>query len=261
MEEKLYQYLLMLGDNTMILGHRLSELCGHGPTLETDIALTNIALDLFGQTRNYFQYAAQVNAEEDVTEDDIAFLRYPHQYRNALLVEQPNTDFAYVIVRQFLFDAFHLPLLEDLTSSKDAQIAAIATKSSKEVKYHYRFSSGWIRRLLGGTKESYQRTTAAFQDLWPYCNELLVETPIERTMREKRVGASLDQIRDKFFAAVRKPLEENSRSKLNEQVDLDYDFKGADDQRLGKAGLHSEHHGYILAELQYMQRTCPQMQR
>ena len=148
MEEKIYSYLLLLGDNSLILGHRLSELCGHGPTLETDIALTNISLDLFGQVRNYFQYAAELKGA-DSTEDSLAFLRYPHEYRNVLLVEQPNLDFAQVIVRQFLFDAFHQPLLQQLTQSNNEQIAAIAQKSVKEVKYHLRFSY-FLDEAFGG---------------------------------------------------------------------------------------------------------------
>jgi len=131
--QDLYQYLLILGDNSMILGHRLSELCGHGPSLETDIALTNISLDLYGQVRSYFKYAAKIKGG-DASEDSIAFLRYERQYHNCLLVEQANTDFAHVIARQYLFDAFHFPLLEQLRKSKDATIAAVAEKSIKECR-------------------------------------------------------------------------------------------------------------------------------
>ena len=168
---KLYDYLLLLGDSSMILGHRLSELCGHGPNLETDIALTNISLDLFGQVRNYFQYAAEMKGEE-ATEDSIAFLRLPHEYRNVLLAEQPNTDFAYIIARQFLFDAYHLPLMEALIESKDEQVAAIAHKSIKEVRYHLRFSSEWVKRLGDGTEVSHQKMQEAIEYLWPYTKEL-----------------------------------------------------------------------------------------
>ena len=133
----------MLGDSPLILGHRLSELCGHGPNLETDIALSNIALDLFGQVRNWFQYAAEVHGEGK-TEDDIAFLRYEHEYRNVILTEQSNKDFAWVIARQFYFDAWHFSLLTQLSESRDERIAAIAAKSIKEVTYHRRFSSVWL---------------------------------------------------------------------------------------------------------------------
>ena len=143
----LYNYILGIADNSLILGQRLGELCGHGPSLETDIAGTNISLDLFGQVRSYFQYAAQISSDNDATEDTIAFLRIERQYRNVLLVEQPNTDFGYTIVRQFLFDAYHLLFLRELEKSNDETLAAIAKKSIKEVSYHWRFSSDWIRRL------------------------------------------------------------------------------------------------------------------
>ncbi|HHH50004.1 MAG TPA: phenylacetate-CoA oxygenase subunit PaaI, partial [Saprospiraceae bacterium] len=190
MKNKLYQYLLLLADNSMILGHRLSELCGHGPSLETDIALTNISLDFFGQVRNYFQYAAEIK-EGNATADSIAFLRLEYEYRNVWLVEMPNTDFAYVIARQFLFDAYHLPLLEQLQKSKDETIAAIANKSIKECKYHVRFSSSWVKRLGDGTAESHQRMQAAMDDLIPFTAELFQETELEKEMKDLGIGADL----------------------------------------------------------------------
>lgn len=253
MKEQLYQYLLLLGDNAMILGHRLSELCGHGPSLETDIALTNMSLDLFGQVRNYFQYAAEVKntwSEEKMSEDDIAFSRYPHEYRNTLLVEQPNKDFAFVIARQFFFDAYHLPLLEALQGSQDAQIAAIASKSIKEVKYHLRFSSEWVKRLGDGTSESHNRMQTAVDYLYPYIGELVQETPIEKAMKEAGIGADLTAIRSTFFDTVKSVLQEATISTPQ--------FFGFHDG--GKKGVHSEHHGHILSTLQYMQRTYPKME-
>lgn len=253
MKEQLYQYLLLLGDNTMILGHRLSELCGHGPSLETDIALTNMSLDLFGQVRNYFQYAAEVKSadgQEEITEDDIAFTRYPHEYRNTLLVEQPNKDFAFVIARQFFFDAYHLPLLEALQGSQDEQIAAIASKSIKEVKYHLRFSSEWVKRLGDGTSESHDRMQTAVDYLYPYIGELVQETPIEKEMKEKGIGADLAAIRSTYFETVKSVLQEATLSTPQ--------FFGFHDG--GKKGVHSEHHGHILSSLQYMQRTYPKME-
>ncbi|NNK40034.1 MAG: phenylacetate-CoA oxygenase subunit PaaC, partial [Winogradskyella sp.] len=146
----LYNYILGIADNTLILGQRLGELCGHGPSLETDIACTNISLDLFGQTRSYFQYAAKLKGG-DSTEDSIAFLRTERQYVNVLLVEQPNKDFAFTIARQFLFDVFHHLFLEQLQQSKDVNLSAIANKAIKEVSYHQRFSSDWVKRLGDGT--------------------------------------------------------------------------------------------------------------
>ena len=153
MKEYLYNYILGIADNSLILGQRLGELCGHGPSLEIDIACTNISLDLFGQTRSYFQYAAKIKGE-GTTEDDIAFLRREREYVNLLLVEQPNRDFGHTMARQFLFDVYHLLLLQELEKSRDLTLAAIAKKSIKEVSYHLRFSSDWIKRLGDGTEEN-----------------------------------------------------------------------------------------------------------
>lgn len=248
MEQKLYDYLLMLGDNAMILGHRLSELCGHGPNLETDIALTNISLDLFGQVRHYFQYATSLNA--DIKDEDvIAFKRLEHEYRNTLLVQQPNTDFAYVIARQFYFDAYHLPLLQELQNSSNQQISAIAKKSIKEVRYHHRFSEQWIKRLGDGTEVSREKIQAAIDYLWPYVAELFEETPLEAEMKEAGIGADLSKVRQAFDKHVKETLQEATLS----IPDNPYRHKG------GKKGIHSEHMGYILADLQYMQRAYPDM--
>ena len=249
MKDKLYEYLLMLGDNSMILGHRLSELCGHGPSLETDIALTNISLDLFGQVRSYFQYAAEMKGGE-ATEDSIAFLRFDRDYRNVILVEQPNTDFAHVIGRQFLYDAFHMPLLEQLMKSNDEMIAAVAAKSIKESRYHLRFSSSWVKRLGDGTEESHNRMQAAMNHLFPFVSELFRETPIEKEMATLGIGADLKMIREVFdekikavFAEATLEIPQNPPRQTN-----------------GKTGIHTEQMGFILAELQYMQRAYPNMQ-
>ncbi len=243
----LYNYLLMLGDNAMILGHRLSELCGHGPSLETDIALTNLSLDLFGQVRNYFQYAAELKG--DSSEDDIAFVRYEHEYKCALLVEQPNTDFAHVIARQYFFDAYHILLLEQLCKSKNETIAAIANKSIKEVKYHTRFSSEWVKRLGDGTDISHEKMQAAVDYLFPYLNELTEETPLEKEMKELGIGADLNKIKSQYFENVKSLLTEATLT-VPENI---FSHSG------GKKGIHSEHLGYILADLQYMQRAYPNM--
>jgi ring-1,2-phenylacetyl-CoA epoxidase subunit PaaC len=248
MKDNLYQYILMLGDNSMILGHRLSELCGHAPTLETDIALTNISLDLFGQVRNYFQYAAQLKGET-FDEDQIAFLRYVTDYKNALLVEQPNTDFAYVICRQFFFDSYHLPLLEQLMKSNDAQIAAIAAKSVKEVRYHLRFSSEWMKRLGGGTEVSRHKMQTAVDDLWVYVDELTNASPIELEMLDFGIGADLETVKILQMQTIR-------------EVFADVQLRLPTSkwhQSGGKKGIHSEHMGYILSDLQYMQRAYPNM--
>ncbi|MFK7924107.1 MAG: 1,2-phenylacetyl-CoA epoxidase subunit PaaC [Bacteroidia bacterium] len=248
MKEQLYQYILSLGDNSMILGHRLSELCGHGPSLETDIALTNISLDLFGQVRNYFQYAAELKGEE-VSEDQIAFLRYPHEYSNTLLVEQPNKDFAYVIARQFLFDAFHKPFLEGLCASKDETLAAIATKSLKESQYHLRFSSEWTKRLGAGTAESHERMQNAINYLWPYLGELFTVGELETEMEGYGIAPDMETVK----AACLQMLEETFAEANIQTPDSKWTQSG------GKKGVHTEHLGFILADLQYMQRTYPNM--
>lgn len=248
-QSSLYQYLLLLGDNSMILGHRLSELCGHGPNLETDIALTNISLDFFGQVRSYFQYAAELSTEE-TDEDKVAFLRSEREYFNCILLEQENTDFAYVIVRQFLFDAYHKMLLEQLMTSKDERIAAIATKSIKECKYHLRFSSEWLKRLGSGTEESQLRSQTALNDLYVYAHEFFIETDIEKQMKEAGIGADLKEIENNYWPFVKKVIAEAGL------------FVPQAPPRIakGKQGMHSEKLGYILSDLQYMQRAYPNMQ-
>jgi ring-1,2-phenylacetyl-CoA epoxidase subunit PaaC len=248
MNNNLIQYIYGIADNSLILGQRLGELCGHGPSLETDIALTNISLDLFGQVRSYFQYAAKIQVN-DTTEDTIAFLRKEREYKNVLLVEQPNTDFAYSITRQFLFDMFHIELLNELQNSKDETLAAIAKKSIKEVSYHVRFSSDWMRRLGDGTAESNQRVQSAVNDLWVFTDELFHQTDADKAMVSEGIGVDVTQIKQSYYQKVSAILEEATI----EVPKIEYFQKG------GKQGIHSEYMGYILTEMQYMQRTYPNM--
>jgi ring-1,2-phenylacetyl-CoA epoxidase subunit PaaC len=248
MNNNLIQYIYGIADNTLILGQRLGELCGHGPSLETDIALTNISLDLFGQVRSYFQYAAKIQGN-DTTEDTIAFLRKEREYKNVLLVEQPNTDFAYSITRQFLFDMFHIELLNELQNSKDETLAAIAKKSIKEVSYHVRFSSDWMRRLGDGTEESNQRVQTAVNDLWVFTDELFHQTDADKAMVSEGIGVDVTQLKQSYYQKVSDILEEATI----EVPKIEYFQKG------GKQGIHSEYMGYILTEMQYMQRTYPNM--
>jgi ring-1,2-phenylacetyl-CoA epoxidase subunit PaaC len=248
MQEKLVQYIYGIADNALILGQRLGELCGHGPSLETDIAMTNISLDLLGQVRSYYQYAAKLMGGE-ATEDTIAFLRKEREYKNVLLVEQPNTDFAYSITRQFLFDIFHLLLLEKLQNSSDETLSAIAKKSIKEVSYHTRFSSDWIRRLGDGTEESHNRIQTAINDLWTYTDELFHQTDADKAMVTEGIGVDVTLLKTDFYQKVSSILAESTLT----TPELKYFQKG------GKQGIHSEHMGYILTELQYMQRTYPNM--
>ncbi len=247
--KNLIQYILGIADNALILGQRLGELCGHGPILETDIAMTNIALDLLGQTRSYYQYAAQLSDNENITEDTIAFLRNEREYRNVLLVEQPNTDFAFTITRQFLFDVYHLLLLTELQNSKDETLQAIAKKSIKEVTYHVRFSSDWIIRLGDGTQESNEKMHNAINDLWTFTDELFHQTEADIAMVNEDIGVDVTLLKDSFYKKANEILEEATLK----TPETKYFQKG------GKLGIHSEHMGFLLADMQYMQRSFPNM--
>jgi len=248
MENKLVHYILGIADNNLILGQRLGELCGHGPTLETDIALTNISLDLLGQVRSYYQYAATLLGDGS-SEDTLAFLRNERQYRNALLCEQANINFAYTIARQFLFDQYHLLFLELLSKSTDDQLKAIAIKSVKEVKYHVRFSGDWLMRLGDGTEESSKKMQEAIDALYVFTDELFEMDANELALLSE--GASVDV----------RPLKVEYFERINQEIgkagltvpELTYFQRG------GKEGRHSEQMGYLLAEMQFMQRTYPNM--
>lgn len=247
--KNLQQYIYSIADNALILGQRLGELCGHGPTLETDIALTNIALDLLGQTRSYYQYIAQDLVDEDKTEDDLAFLRKEREYRNVQLVEQPNHDFAYIIVRQYFFDVFHHRFLSRLQGSRNVNLEAIASKSIKEAAYHERFSGDWLKRLGDGTEESHQRAQQAVDDLWVYTDELFHTTEDDEACIEAGHGVDVNAFKSDYYRVMTDLLEE-ATLKVPENS---YFQKG------GKKGIHTEHMGYILTEMQYMQRTYPDM--
>ncbi len=248
MKENLIKYILGIADNSLILGQRLGELCGHGPNLETDIALTNISLDLLGQTRNYYQYIAKLQGEGK-TEDDIAFMRSEREYLNVLLVEQPNNHFGFVMARQFYFDVFHVLLMENLQQSKDETLIAIANKGIKEVSYHLRFSSDWVMRLGDGTSESHEKMQEAIDGLWPFTDELFHLTGADKQMVVEGVGVDVSTLKEAYYKKVSEVLTEATLSVPEEK----YFQKG------GKQGIHSEHMGFILADLQYMQRTYPNL--
>ena len=247
--ENLFQYILGIADNSLILGQRLGELCGHGPSLETDIACTNISLDLLGQVRSYYQYAAKI-AGDGRTEDDIVMLRQEREYLNVLLVEQPNTDFGYTMARQFLFDAYHLLFLYELQKSKDLTLSAIASKAVKEVSYHQRFSSDWIKRLGDGTNESHERIQNAINDLWTFTNEFFQLTEADKAMLKEGIGVDVTKLKAPYYETFKSVLVEATL----EVPETKYFQKG------GKQGIHSEHMGYLLADLQYMQRAYPDME-
>lgn len=244
----LVQYIYGVADNALILGQRLGEWCGHGPNLETDIAMTNMSLDLFGQVRSYYQYAAKLIGD-NANEDTVAFLRNENQYRNVLLVEQPNNDFAFTVARQYLFDEFHLMLLEQLQYSKDTTLSAIAKKSIKEASYHRRFSSDWLKRLGDGTSESHQRMQLAVDNLWTFTDELFHMTDADKEMVAQGVGVDVSQFKQDYYNKVAALLEEATLK----VPDLKFFQKG------GKMGIHTEHMGYLLADMQYMQRAYPNM--
>lgn len=249
MQEALFQYLLRLGDDSLILGQRLSEWCGHGPILEEDIALTNISLDLIGQATSILKYAGEVEGKGR-TEDQLAFLRYENEYVNALLVEQPNGHFGDTILRQFFFDAFRKPLLERLIQSKDKQLSGIAEKSLKETRYHLKHSSEWVIRLGDGTEESHNKIQESVETLMRYTSELFYEDKVDAELEKIGIACSLQDVKIEWDKTVKDVFHE-ATLKFPEN---NWKFDG------GRQGRHSEHMGYILADMQYMQRAYPNME-
>lgn len=245
----LYKYILRIADDSLILGQRQSELCGHGPILEEDIAQTNIALDLIGQATALYEYAATFT-DGKKTADDIAFLRFDREYSNLLLVEQPNGDFAQTTVRNWIFDTFRVLFFEELTKSNDTQLAAIAEKSLKETRYHWKHSSEWLIRLGDGTEESHSRTQDALNRLWKYSDEVFYMDEVENELIEQGIAVDLSTIRQKFNDKINYVISE-STLKLPSN-----DWK----QSGGRIGKHTEHLGFLLAEMQYMQRAYPGME-
>jgi len=242
----LFRYVLRLGDLSLVLGQRLGEWVGHAPALEEDLGLANIALDLIGQARLFLTYAGEVEGRGR-DEDDIAFLREHGEYLNANLAEQPNGDFGNTVVRQVLIDAFQLELYERLTASTDQRLAAIAAKSVKEVRYHLRYSSGWLVRLGDGTEESHARAQSALDTLWPYTVELFAEDELDRMMADGGVAPRLSEVHAAWDPRIDQILAEAT---LKRPKDRAHSWHG-------KRGQHSEHLGYMLAEMQYLQRTHP----
>jgi ring-1,2-phenylacetyl-CoA epoxidase subunit PaaC len=248
MEAKI-KYLLHLADCPLILGQRLGEWCGHGPVLEQDIALTNIALDLIGQARLLYQYVASL--EEGITSEDmLAMLRLEHEYLNFLLVEQPNKNFGATITRQFLYDAFNFCQYEQLTRHHDTQLSGVAVKTLKEIKYHYRYSSEWMLRLGDGTPTSHQFVQDALNDLWRYTGEMFTPAAYEIELLKNNYVIDLNTIHLSWSEKISPILSQAGLTIPKEEVMLTG----------GKEGRHTEYMGYILTELQYMQRTYPQMQ-
>lgn len=241
-----FEYLLRLGDNALVLSHRLSEWCGHGPVLEEDLALTNVALDLIGQTQFWLGYAGELEGRGRDA-DALAYRRDVWDFRNVLLVEQPNGDYAQTTARQFYFDAWHLLVLSALTDSTDPRIAEIAAKALKEVKYHLDRSAMWVVTLGDGTDESHERMQRAIDDLWSYTGELFEVDEVESSLISDGVAADLPRLVEPWRAKVSDTLR---------QATLDMPESGWM-QTGGKKGVHSESLGFILAEMQFLQRAYP----
>jgi len=246
MDNHKLEYLLRLGDSTLVLGQRLSEWCGRGPALEEDIALTNVALDLIGQTRLWLGYAAELEGAGR-TADQYAFLRDAHQFRNLLLAEQPNGSYGDTLARQFLFDTWHYFVLEGLQCSADARIAEIAAKSLKEVTYHVRRSADLVVRLGDGTEESHRRMQDAFDDLWMYTGELFEADAAEAALVQQGVIPDPATLATQWQRHVAEVLEEATLRVPADQWA----------QSGGRHGRHTEHLGFLLAEMQFLQRAYP----
>lgn len=239
-------YTLRRADDALILGHRLSEWCGHAPTMEEDMALANMGLDLLGLARELYGYAASVEGGDN-DEDKFAYLRDVRQYRNLLLLEQPNGDFAHTMVRQFFYAAFADPYWRAMTASKDGMLAAIAAKSEKESAYHLRHSAEWIIRLGDGTGESHARAQAAIDDLFPFTGEMFFVDDAEQSLIEAGIAVDPATLRAQWLNTVTEIVAEATLA-----------LPGGDwMQKGGRNGRHSEHLGHLLSELQYMQRSFP----
>jgi ring-1,2-phenylacetyl-CoA epoxidase subunit PaaC len=244
------ELLLRLGDNDVVLAQRLGEWVGHGPVLEEDIALANVGLDLLGQGRMWLTYAGEVEGKGR-TEDDLAFLRDQHAYRNVQLVELPNGDFADTMARQLYFDHAHLLLLRGLAASADGRVAEIAAKAVKEVTYHVERSADWVVRLGDGTEESHGRMQRALDRLWPYTGELFAADAVDVELAERSVAPDPRPLRDPWLAAVRAVVDEATLTMPGGEW-MHGTRRGG-----GKQGVHTEHLGHLLAEMQFLQRAYP----
>ena len=247
LNKAIFEYCLRLGDSSLILGHRLSEWCGHGPVLEEDIALINIALDHIGRARNILTYAGEIEGLGR-TEDDLAYQRNERNYRNLLITEYPNIDFAYTIARQFFFDAYSYFLYEKLKTSKDATIAAIAEKALKEITYHLRHSSEWVLRLGDGTEESKNKIQNALNELWRFTGEMFIMDATDKFLLKEGISVDLNEVKLKWDNKITEIL---TRATLEKPT-------GAFMQSGSKTGIHTEHLGFLLAEMQYLPRTYPE---
>ena len=242
----LYKYVLALGDDALILGQRLSQWAYKGPFLEEDIALSNISLDMFGRANLLLEYAATLKGN-GTTSDELAFKRNEREFSNHIICEQPNGNFADTIVRQFFLDAFYKLFLQKLTNSKDEQLSAIAQKSIKETTYHLRHSSKWIIRLGDGTVESHAKVQSAIDNLWMFTNELFEMNEIDNEMLEQKIGVDCSKLKIEWDKIINEVL---SEATLNRPEDANMPTGG-------RKGIHTEHLGHLLSDMQYLQRAYP----
>jgi ring-1,2-phenylacetyl-CoA epoxidase subunit PaaC len=240
------RYVLRLADTSLVLGQRLGEWVGHAPALEEDLGLANISLDLIGQARLLLTYAGEIEGKGR-TEDEFAMSRDQSDFFNLALAEQPNGDFACTMVRQLLIDAFQLELYEALQHSKDARLAEFAAKAVKETRYHFRYSASWIVRLGDGTDESHRRTQDALNDLWRFTQELFAADDVDETLARDGIAPVLGELAPRWSARIDEVLKEAT---LKRPADVRYTWHG-------KRGDHTEHLGYLLAEMQFLHRAYP----
>jgi len=245
----LLDYCIALGDDSVTLGHRLSEWCRNGPFLEEDLALTNVSLDFIGRARMFYSYAAELEGKGR-SEDDIAYLRDCREYRNLLINELPNGDFAFTMARQFLIDTYDMGFFTRLTQSKDSMLAAIAAKAVKESRYHLRRSEDWVKRLGDGTEESHERIQSAFGQLWGYTPEMFGKTTDEQLLLDAGIAVDRSALEESWTSAVHAILKEATL----DIPDENWSIGG------GRDGMHTEHLGYLLAEMQFLQRAYPGQQ-
>jgi ring-1,2-phenylacetyl-CoA epoxidase subunit PaaC len=240
------RYLLRLGDTSLVLGQRLAEWVGHAPALEEDLGLANLSLDLVGQARLLLSYAGELEGQGR-DEDALAFLRDAPEFVNLTLAEQPNGDFGRTLVRQFLLDAWQLEIYTELLNSTDQRLAAIAAKALKETRYHLRFSSGWLVRLGDGTDESHRRTQEALDELWRFTTEFFVADEVDNELAANGIAPRLSELQPRWSARIDEVLTEAT---LVRPPDVPYSWHG-------KRGVHTEHLGHMLGEMQHLQRTYP----
>ena len=246
MNQSLYEYCLRLGDTPLILSQRIGEYCSKAPHLEEDLAITNVGLDLLGQAENFLTYAASL--KEELTADELAFKRKEKDFRSFHLVEVPNIDFAFVLVRQFFIDVYHNLFYNSLCNSKDETIAGISKKSIKEVRYHLQRSQDWIIRLGQGTDESNHRLQVAINELWMYVDELFYDNEIDNEMTKEGIGVSNREIKNDWFNMFTDTLNDAGLS-LPENIPYTLQY--------GKDGFHTEYMGYLLAEMQHLPLLYP----